>query len=73
MERRHWKRSYHGLSAPARPSSFEVRRVNALKKGAPFKVGLRRRLRTDGKEHPNEQHKVYWHGRPSGKHLDSGQ
>jgi 16S rRNA G966 N2-methylase RsmD len=31
------------------------------------------RLRTDRKEHPNEQQKVYWHGRASGKHLDCGQ
>src|ERR1019366_6654576 len=44
-----------------------------IKKGAPFKVGLRRRLGTDGKEHPNGQQKVYWHGRASGKHLDCGQ
>jgi len=43
------------------------------KKGAPFKVGLRRRLGTDGKEHPSGQQKVYWHGRASGKHLDCGQ
>src|ERR1700678_581289 len=44
-----------------------------IKKGAPLSVGLRRRLATDGKEHPNEQPKVYWHGRTPGKHLDCGQ
>ena len=48
-------------------------RQRIIKKGAPFKVGLRRRLGTDGKEHPNGQQKVYWHGRASGKHLDCGQ
>ena len=47
-----------------------VRCQRIIKKGAPFKVGLRRRLGTDGKEHPNGQQKVYWHGRASGKHLD---
>src|SRR5258708_9952843 len=34
-----------------------LRGQRIMKKGAPFKVGLRRRLTTDGKEHPMDNRK----------------
>src|SRR5437762_12395850 len=42
-------------------------------KRAPLSLSLKRRLRTDGKERPHGQQKVYWDGCPSSNHLGGGQ